>query len=114
MRKICLSAPGGVPEVATPGVGIGFQECDVPVFVSVVWLLSPLFYQDAQISIFPAPISYLGESGMRQLLFFRQGPVPGAPETLLSVLVLASCAKLGDVPFHAISPPDGFYKKRAF
>ena len=43
-----------------------------PSLVSVGWRLSPLFYEDAQIVFFPAPISYLGE----QYIFPQRMP-PG-------------------------------------
>jgi hypothetical protein len=43
------------------GDGPGCGECGVPVLVSLDCRLSPLFYEDVQIYIFPAPISCLGE-----------------------------------------------------
>ena len=57
LRKIGLSAPWGVPGRSSPG-WVVFQECQVPVIVSIVVSvivsvvgrrLSPLFYQDGQI-----------------------------------------------------------------
>jgi hypothetical protein len=36
------------------------------------WRLSPLFYQDAQIFIFPAPLSCLWEGCISQLIVFRR------------------------------------------
>ena len=45
-----------------PWVGFAFQECYVPVIVSITGRrLSPLFFQDGQIYFFPAPLSYLGD-----------------------------------------------------
>ena len=47
------------------------------------WRLSPLFYQDGQIFYFPAPIRFLGELGLGQLLVFRESPIPAAGDALL-------------------------------
>jgi hypothetical protein len=46
---------------ATALVAVWFQEGGVPVLLSLEVPLSPLFYEDDQIFIFPAPISCLGE-----------------------------------------------------
>ena len=61
MRKTCLSAPWGVPGAAALGWGLGFRKAMFPSLFQSWWRLSPLFSQDAQIFIFPAPISYLGD-----------------------------------------------------
>jgi hypothetical protein len=54
--------PLGRAREVRPWVGVAFQECQVPVIVSITERrLSPLFYQDGQILFFPAPLSYLGD-----------------------------------------------------
>jgi hypothetical protein len=54
----------------SPGLALGFRNAMFP----SCWRLSPLFYQGAQIFIFPAPLSCLGEGCISQLIVFRQGP----------------------------------------
>ena len=48
--------PLGRAREVGPWVGVAFQECQVPVIVSITRRrLSPLFYQDGQILFFPPP-----------------------------------------------------------
>jgi hypothetical protein len=51
-------------------------------FLSSSWWLSPLFYEDAQILYFPAPLSRLGMLLRERLIIFRQGPKPGTGHAL--------------------------------
>jgi hypothetical protein len=63
-EKDLLVRPLGRAKGGSPGLALGFRNAMFP----SCWRLSPLFYQDAQIFIFPAPISCLGEGCISQLI----------------------------------------------
>ena len=63
-EKDLLVRPLGRARCGSPGLALGFRNAMFP----SCWRLSPLFYQDGQIFIFPAPISCLGEGCISQLI----------------------------------------------
>ncbi len=67
-EKDLLVRPLGRARGGSPGLALGFRNAMFP----SCWRLSPLFYQGGQIFIFPAPLSFLGEGCISQLIVFQQ------------------------------------------